>query len=362
MSEQRDLVPQQALHAFVDEDVEAGANCVLRISRACQEVPPPRIVVCVEGVAQVPRARGTIAKVAVELVTLAVEPRGRRSSTQVVVPSSGAGAAATESTSTRVESTSVKSTSVESTSVESTSVESTSVQSTIASAQLRSPTSPPPVKFVKLDHAGPAAAAWSKERSVGVDEVEDFATRRRSRALAESEWRAVVDAYARSAAWCAKSKLGCALGVDDDGLLHRSWSTLGRGGSARIDRVLEVHRACGPVDVVLCVEDLAPGGCDATDGIELARALVKQGARRIFANAGSGALPALRRREKGTAALDDDDARACVHLLASAAWLVGRVPADVEIVALVPRGDANTLSDVAHALGLAGVVVEESMA
>ena len=196
-----------------------------------------------------------------------------------------------------------------------------------------------------LDHAGPAAALWSPDRAVGPDGAPEVRTGRTPRALDDAGWEAVTRAYASAAELAARGGVRCALVVDDDGLLH---AALRADPSARA-RVLAIHAACGGVDVILAVEDLAPGGRDATDGIADARALVAQGAKRIYAGAGTASLPALRRREKGTTT------GVAAHL-ASAAWLVGRV--DAEIVAVVPHGDVDALGRAAAALGLRGVVVE----
>jgi 2,4-dienoyl-CoA reductase-like NADH-dependent reductase (Old Yellow Enzyme family) len=207
---------------------------------------------------------------------------------------------------------------------------------------------------VVLDHAGPAASTWSSERAVGPADVPEVRTGRRPAALTDDEWAELARKFQHAAELCTQHlKVGCALGVDDDGLLHATLSPRTNPGASdeeRLARVLAIHRACGPVDVLLCVEELAPLGLDATDGITAARALVAQGARRIYASSGTAALPALRRREKG------ETADGAVNALASAAWLVRRVGA--EIVAVVPPGGDDAAR--AAALGLAGVVVESA--
>ncbi|HEY4220611.1 MAG TPA: hypothetical protein VGO62_04695 [Myxococcota bacterium] len=216
---------------------------------------------------------------------------------------------------------------------------------------------------VLLDHAGPAAALWSRDRAVACDETVEPSTSRRARALDDAGWDALVREYERAAETCARLGVRALLGLDDDGLLHMAWSPLGlasRGphDAVRLDRVLEVHArvvARGVREVGLVVEDLAPGGADATDGVALARALVGQGATRIYASAGSRALPPLRERKKGGTSVDDGADGSAV-MLASAAWLARRV--DVPVIAVVPRGDVTALTPHAIARGLAGVVIE----
>jgi hypothetical protein len=213
-----------------------------------------------------------------------------------------------------------------------------------------------------LDHAGPRASSWLSERALGPSAAPDVVTGRAPLALDDAGWARIVADFARAAEACRVAGVPFVLGAHDDGLLHSALSP--RTGAlpsvepaasdAGIDRVLEIHRAVGGGDVILVVEDLCPRGLDATDGIAIARAFVGQGARRIYAAAGTDALPPLRRRVKGTH--ESDPRHAARAALASAAWLVGRV--DAEVVAVVPRGAPDLLAD-AVALGLAGVVVEE---
>ncbi len=208
---------------------------------------------------------------------------------------------------------------------------------------------------VVLDHAGPRASSWSKDRAVGATDAPDVVTGRKPVPLDDAGWQRITDAYAQAAARIP----GAILGIDDDGLLQSTLSPrTGLGVERGLERVLAIHRACaaaGAVDVALTVEELCPGGYDATDGIALARLLVAQGAKRIFASGGTDALAPLRRRVKGS------DVRASHHAahaaLASAAWLVGRIDAAVEVIAVIPF-TAQGVDDAARALGLKGIVVE----
>lgn len=210
----------------------------------------------------------------------------------------------------------------------------------------------PPGALWVLDHAGPRSALWSSERALGATDSAEPETGRRPRPLDEAGWQALGEAFARAALAIRRAGQTPILGIDDDGLLQAALSPRSGGsdGAARLARVLAVHRACGPVDVALCVEELAPGGLDAQDGIEAARALVAQGARTVYASAGSHAFPPLLTRTKGSSVGDPALA------LRSAAWLVGRVPA--RVVAVVDS-EADALLPRARALGLDGVVARE---
>ncbi len=202
-----------------------------------------------------------------------------------------------------------------------------------------------------LDHAGPRAACWSADRAIGAADVPEAETGRRPHPLDDRGWRALIDAFLHAAAVVRAAGRTIALGVDDDGLLQGAWSprTGGAPDGNRLERVLAVHRAIGPSDALLCVEELCPGGVDATDGIEAARALVAQGATTIYASAGTRAFAPLLTRVKGDTVGDP------ALVLASAAWLVGRVAA--RVVAVVPRGDRTELLPRARALGLDDVLV-----
>lgn len=207
---------------------------------------------------------------------------------------------------------------------------------------------------IVLDHAGPRAAVWSTERVVGATDVPEAETGRRPRPLDEGGWTALASRFADGAERARRAGRVPVLGVDDDGLLQCALSPRTGGGPdhARLARVLTIHRACGPIDVALCVDELCPGGLDATDGIEAARALSAQGATVIYASAGTRAFAPLRHRRKGGS--EGDPALA----LASAAWLVGRV--STRVFAVVWRGEAGALLTQARALGLDGVVARGS--
>lgn len=205
---------------------------------------------------------------------------------------------------------------------------------------------------VVLDHAGPRASSWLTDRAVGATDAPDPVTGRRPQALDDAGWQRITDAYARA----AQRIPGAILGIDDDGLLQCTLSPrMGLGVQRGLPRILEIHRAAGSGDVALTVDELCPNGIDATDGIAIARALVAQGAKRIYAGGGTDALAPLKWRVKGT--YDRPLHHAANAALASVLWLVGRV--DAEVIAVVPI-DAPGLYEKARAFGLHGVVVAEA--
>jgi hypothetical protein len=199
-----------------------------------------------------------------------------------------------------------------------------------------------------LDHAGPAAARWSTDRPVGIAAAPEVTTGRIPRALDDAGWQEVGAAFAAGAARLRAHGHLPLVALDADGLLHGCVSPL-VGGTPDPARALAVLRACAPCDVLVVVEDLAPGGLDPTAGVAFARqAVVEAQAATLWATAGTAHLAPLQERRKGGSA---DDVG---HFLASAAWCVGRV--GVPIVAVghsVARDDV--LRARAATFGLAGV-------
>jgi hypothetical protein len=199
-----------------------------------------------------------------------------------------------------------------------------------------------------LDHAGPAAAAWSTERPVGARAVPEVTTGRVPRALDDAGWRDVIDDFARGAAFLRRAGRRPVVALDDDGLLHGCLSPLSGGPCP--ERALAVVAAAAPCDVVVVIEDLAPGGTDATTGLDHARTLVRaSGATTLYAACGTARLAPLQLREKGDSG---DDVG---HFLASAAWCVGAIEVPVCAVGRARASDQRLLAR-ARRLGLSGVV------
>lgn len=118
-------------------------------------------------------------------------------------------------------------------------------------------------------------------------------------------------------------------------------------------RVLSVGHECL---VALTIEELCPGGLDASDGIELAQLFVDAGAAAIIASGGTLDFPALKIRRPTQLKPERQTTREVwpETWLSSALWLVGRVR--------VPVYAQGIVSDLAHTLpaasrlGLAGVI------
>jgi hypothetical protein len=168
------------------------------------------------------------------------------------------------------------------------------------------------------------------------------------RALDEQGWQEVERSFVTGATVLRRAGIRPVLALDDDGLLHGCLSPL--MGDAPVARAEAIVAACAPCDVLVVVEDLAPGGIDATTGIALARRFASAAqATTLYATCGTIRLAPLSRRTKGAAV----DERA--HFLASATWCVGRVDRPVVAVGHAAATDSVLLAR-ARALGLSGVV------
>jgi hypothetical protein len=111
------------------------------------------------------------------------------------------------------------------------------------------------------------------------------------------------------------------LSVDEDGPLAKlaspRTSPLPDIG-ARIAALLE--KFTPGQGLALTVEELCPGGLDPTDGILMAQAFEKAGAKFIIASGGTADFPALKNRRSTKTQKDSNHA-----WLASACWLIGKV-------------------------------------
>lgn len=200
-----------------------------------------------------------------------------------------------------------------------------------------------------LDHAGPAAASWSVDRPVGPAAIKESETGRLPAVLDDEGWDRVQRAFVDAAARCRAHGLRPVIAVDDDGLLHAAISPL-MSRPPMPERAEAIVSACAPCDLLVVVEDLAPGGLDPTAGIALcARLIHAAGATTLYATAGTVRLAPLKNRGKGNS-VDVDGV-----FLASAAWVTGLGIAVVGVGA--SAAPVERLIRRARSLKLAGVVV-----
>lgn len=101
--------------------------------------------------------------------------------------------------------------------------------------------------------------------------------------------------------------------------------------------------------LALTVEELCPGGLDPTDGILIAQAFEKAGAKFIIASGGTADFPVLKNRRSTQTQKDANHA-----WLASACWLVGKVN-----IPVLAQGNFEISEDLIHqakVCGLSGLV------
>jgi len=146
------------------------------------------------------------------------------------------------------------------------------------------------------------------------------------------------------------------LRADDDGPLQQMMSprTNPMLLEQRIEMIMDELQI--GIGVALTVEELCPGGMDATDGIAFAKAFEEAGASFLIASGGTNDFPALKHRRR----TQIKDERPDVLLespepwLASAAWLVPHVK-----IPVFAQGEPDNLDNalrLAEQLGLKGIV------
>ncbi|MDP2344635.1 MAG: hypothetical protein Q8O67_27040 [Deltaproteobacteria bacterium] len=200
-----------------------------------------------------------------------------------------------------------------------------------------------------LDHAGPAAASWSVDRPLGPGAVKESQSGRLPLVLDDAGWDRVQQAFVDAAVLCRRHGMRPIVSVDDDGLLHAAVSPL-MCHPPMPDRVAAIVSACAPCDVLVVVEDLAPGGLDPTAGVALCKRLIACAqATTLYATSGTVRLAPLKNRGKGTS-VDVDGA-----FLFSAAWCTGL---GIPVIAVgASAAPYDRLVRKARMLELAGVVV-----
>lgn len=149
------------------------------------------------------------------------------------------------------------------------------------------------------------------------------------------------------------------LGLDNDSLLHQALSP--RNAQALVEERVEniqefmalLKEYGGAWGAALTVEELCPGGTDASDGIFIAQHLEQSGAQIIIASAGTKDFPALKWRRKPKIKNDANRFSSPESWLASAAWLVGKV--QVPVLADGVPDDLDTALKYAEQLGIYGL-------
>lgn len=152
-----------------------------------------------------------------------------------------------------------------------------------------------------------------------------------------------------------------AIAADDDGLLQHVLSprfgtlTEEERRAPLLTLYSELAQIMEHVTVVLCVEELAPQGMDATDGIAIARELERLGLKDIIATSGTkDFMPLYRRRMTQKKQEENPNFSSHEPALASALWLKEHTNLSVSCLTFVD--DKATACALAQSLGLAGLI------
>jgi|HubBroStandDraft_4_1064222.scaffolds.fasta_scaffold104478_2 hypothetical protein len=150
------------------------------------------------------------------------------------------------------------------------------------------------------------------------------------------------------------------LAADNDGAWQRSLSPRNNESlKGRMMPFLNCYRALVPVVpklwVCLTIEELAPGGFDASDGIAVLQELRALGLNTAIVSAGSrDFMPLFKRRSTIKKSNEIADFPSREPSLASAQWALSHT--DLKIWALMPIDNDQAASALAKDLGLKGLI------
>ena len=152
------------------------------------------------------------------------------------------------------------------------------------------------------------------------------------------------------------------IGADEDGVLQKMLA--GRFSTMefnhRMAPLLKIFSHINQIAsttpmVSLTIEELAPGGLDATDGVHIALNLEAKGLKEIVVSSGSKDFhPLYKRRSTQKKKMDDEDFRSNEPAMAAALWLLGRT--DLSVFLRSNFDDSQCAKDIAMKLGLKGLI------
>lgn len=149
--------------------------------------------------------------------------------------------------------------------------------------------------------------------------------------------------------------------VDNDGPLQQMMSSRTNPGVSfdeRLDSLEQIFKEelsrTPNLGVALVVEELCPGGLDATDGIAIAKRMEQAGAAFIIASGGTKDFPALKWRRETR--LRYDAGYVSESWMASPLWLMGQVK--IPVFAQGPFKDWEQARVLAKQLGFRGLILD----
>lgn len=175
----------------------------------------------------------------------------------------------------------------------------------------------------------------------------------------------LINAHVSAASKLKKSGFDtCVIAADDDGCLHKLLSPRFSqdGLLARVEPLLLIYKAVSAIFpkpwVLLSIEELAPGGFDATDGIEVARKLESLGLENLIIASGTKDFPPLYERRL-TKNKDPEQPDFSSHEpgMASTLWALEHTKLTIWYCGFIQN--PTYASALATELGLAGVIVKD---
>lgn len=150
-----------------------------------------------------------------------------------------------------------------------------------------------------LDHAGPAAFAWMKERAYGPSDRWVHPTGRRPLGLTRELWEGRVEAYINASETLLRAGVQTAIvGMHHDGLLAAALSPVMNPDATEPERFLEplnifrkLQDRWASLGVCFALEEVCPGGRDPTEGISFAQCLEQEGAHGLWLAGGTALFP-----------------------------------------------------------------------
>ncbi len=152
------------------------------------------------------------------------------------------------------------------------------------------------------------------------------------------------------------------LSIDEDGFWQQFFSPKTNPDTKAVSKIeiltelFAAIKTSGPKNcgVALTIEELSPGGLDATDGVTLALALQVKGAGFFIASGGTNAFPALKNRRKTSMQNKHYSYKSPECWLGSAVWLIEKI--NVPILAQGPIENQKHAEQLAKELGFLGII------
>jgi len=140
---------------------------------------------------------------------------------------------------------------------------------------------------------------------------------------------------------------------NDNDLIRSISGRFGNNNNSKIEKQIKNYSG-----VALCIEELCPGGFDATDGIEWALKIEELGADFLIITSGTEDFPALKHRRKTQSSHSDlEESYEIEPWLASGIWVLGRLK--VPIFAMGAPNNLKHAKKLAQKLGYAGLILED---